>query len=226
MYCSNCGGLVPDGQYTCPNCGAYVGSTGQTYNDPNQNMQQGYYQNNMQNNMQNNSFNNAGQMYQNNIPYAQQSVQPELGMKWFKFVIYFQLFFSALVNIINGFRISTGLHYGVTSRQLDYIYNHFDGLKMLDVCIGICIVVLGVLALITRFMLSGYKKCGPSMYIGLLIANIVIGFIYIAAFYFIVSSVSPDVSISGDTFITLVTNLTLLVLNIIYFKKRKHLFVN
>lgn len=206
MYCSNCGGLVPDGQYTCPNCGAYVGSTGQTYNAPNQNMQQGYYQ--------------------NNIPYTQQSVQPELGMKWFKFVIYFQLFFGALVNIINGFRISTGLHYGVTSRQLDYIYNHFDGLKMLDVCIGICIVVLGVLALITRFMLSGYKKCGPSMYIGLLIANIVIGFIYIAAFYFIVSSVSPDVSISGDTFITLVTNLTLLVLNIIYFKKRKHLFVN
>ena len=206
MYCSNCGGLVPDGQYTCPNCGAYVGSTGQTYNAPNQNMQQGYYQ--------------------NNIPYTQQSVQPELGMKWFKFVIYFQLFLSALVNIINGFRISTGLHYGVTSRQLDYIYNHFDGLKMLDVCIGICIVVLGVLALITRFMLSGYKKCGPSMYIGLLIANIVIGFIYIAAFYFIVSSVSPDVSISGDTFITLETNLTLLVLNIIYFKKRKHLFVN
>lgn len=206
MYCSNCGGLVPDGQYTCPNCGAYVGSTGQTYNAPNQNMQQGYYQ--------------------NNIPYTQQSVQPELGMKWFKFVIYFQLFLSALVNIINGFRISTGLHYGVTSRQLDYIYNHFDGLKMLDVCIGICIVVLGVLALITRFMLSGYKKCGPSMYIGLLIANIVIGFIYIAAFYFIVSSVSPDVSISGDTFITLEINLTLLVLNIIYFKKRKHLFVN
>lgn len=206
MYCSNCGGIVPDGQYTCPNCGAYVGSTGQTYNAPNQNMQQGYYQ--------------------NNIPYTQQSVQPELGMKWFKFVIYFQLFLSALVNIINGFRISTGLHYGVTSRQLDYIYNHFDGLKMLDVCIGICIVVLGVLALITRFMLSGYKKCGPSMYIGLLIANIVIGFIYIAAFYFIVSSVSPDVSISGDTFITLETNLTLLVLNIIYFKKRKHLFVN
>ncbi len=206
MYCSNCGGLVPDGQYTCPNCGAYVGSTGQTYNAPNQNMQQGYYQ--------------------NNIPYTQQSVQPELGMKWFKFVIYFQLFLSALVNIINGFRISTGLHYGVTSRQLDYIYNHFDGLKMLDVCIGICIVVLGVLALITRFMLSGYKKCGPSMYIGLLIANIVIGFIYIAAFYFIVSSVSPDVSISGDTFITLETNMTLLVLNIIYFKKRKHLFVN
>ena len=206
MYCSNCGGLVPDGQYTCPNCGAYVGSTGQTYNAPNQNMQQGYYQ--------------------NNISYTQQSVQPELGMKWFKFVIYFQLFLSALVNIINGFRISTGLHYGVTSRQLDYIYNHFDGLKMLDVCIGICIVVLGVLALITRFMLSGYKKCGPSMYIGLLIANIVIGFIYIAAFYFIVSSVSPDVSISGDTFITLETNLTLLVLNIIYFKKRKHLFVN
>ena len=195
MYCSNCGGLVPDGQYTCPNCGAYVGSTGQTYNAPNQNMQQGYYQ--------------------NNIPYTQQSVQPELGMKWFKFVIYFQLFLSALVNIINGFRISTGLHYGVTSR-----------LKMLDVCIGICIVVLGVLALITRFMLSGYKKCGPSMYIGLLIANIVIGFIYIAAFYFIVSSVSPDVSISGDTFITLETNMTLLVLNIIYFKKRKHLFVN
>lgn len=206
MYCSNCGGIVPDGQYTCPNCGAYVGSTGQTYNAPNQNMQQGYYQ--------------------NNIPYTQQSVQPELGMKWFKFVIYFQLFLSALVNIINGFRISTGLHYGVTSRQLDYIYNHFDGLKMLDVCIGICIVVLGVLALITRFMLSGYKKCGPSMYIGLLIANIVIGFIYIAAFYFIVSSVSPDVSISGDTFITLETNMTLLVLNIIYFKKRKHLFVN
>lgn len=218
MYCSNCGGLVPDGQYTCPNCGAYVGSTRQTYNTPNQNMQQGYYQNNMQNN----SFNNVGQMYQNNVQYA----QPELGMKWFKFIIYCQLFLSALSNIIYGFRIMLGAHYGVTSKQLNYIYNHFDGLKILDVCIGICMVLLGVLALITRFMLSGYKKRGPAMYIGYLIASIVMFLVYICAFYIIVISVESTVSISSDSYISLVTSIVLLVLNVIYFKKRKHLFVN
>lgn len=223
MYCSNCGGLVPDGQYTCPNCGAYVGSTGQTYNAPNQNMQQGYYQNNMQNN----SFNNAGQMYQNNIQYTQQGVQPELGMKWFKFVIYCQLFLNALANIINGFRVMTGSHYDTTSKQLDFIYNKFDGLKILDVSAGIFMVILGVLALITRFVLAGYKKHGPAMYIGLLIANIAICIIYVAGASFIVSSVVPGASsVPEYTYITLVTNLTLLVLNIIYFKKRKHLFVN
>lgn len=222
MYCNNCGSLVPDGQYTCSNCGAYVGSTEQTYNVPNQNIQQEYYQNNMQNNMQNNAFNNVGQMYQNNVQYA----QPELGMKWFKFIIYCQLFLSALSNIIYGFRIMLGAHYGVTSKQLNYIYNHFDGLKILDVCIGICMVLLGVLALITRFMLSGYKKRGPAMYIGYLIASIVMFLVYICAFYIIVISVESTVSISSDSYISLVTSIVLLVLNIIYFKKRKHLFVN
>lgn len=202
MYCSNCGSLILEGQYTCPGCGAYVGSTAQTYNVPNQNIQQVYYQNNVQ--------------------YA----QPEPGMKWFKFIIYFQLFLSAVSNIIYGFRIITGSHYGVTSKQLNYIYNYFDGLKTLDVCIGICVVLLGVLALITRFMLSGYKKCGPAMYIGYLIATIVISLVYMCAFYIIVTSVESAVSMSSDSYVSLVTSVILLILNIIYFRKRKHLFVN
>lgn len=87
-------------------------------------------------------------------------------------------------------------------------------------------VLLGVLALITRFMLSGYKKRGPAMYIGYLIASIVMFLVYICAFYIIVISVESTVSISSDSYISLVTSIVLLVLNVIYFKKRKHLFVN
>ena len=106
--CNNCGNQISDGQLTCPVCGAYTGAGAQANNQtPQQNMY------------------NQQDMY-NQTP---QQPQKELGMKWFHFVIYFQLFVSALVGLWNGFQLLTGRIYG---ENTDRVYSYFSGLKGVD----------------------------------------------------------------------------------------------
>ena len=156
--CNNCGNQISDGQLTCPVCGAYTGAGAQANNQtPQQNMynQQGMYNQAPQQNM----YNQQGMYNQ-----APQQPQKELGMKWFHFVIYFQLFVSALVGLWNGFQLLTGRIYG---ENTDRVYSYFSGLKGVDTIIGICYIAIAIFALVTRFMLADFKKCGPAMYIGM-----------------------------------------------------------
>ncbi|MFR0783695.1 MAG: zinc-ribbon domain-containing protein [Coprococcus sp.] len=147
--CNNCGNQISDGQLTCPVCGAYTGAGAQANNQaPQQNMynQQGMYNQAPQQNM-----------YNQQDMYNQTSQQPqkELGMKWFHFVIYFQLFVSALVGLWNGFQLLTGRIYG---ENTDRVYSYFSGLKGVDTIIGICYIAIAIFALVTRFMLADFKE--------------------------------------------------------------------
>lgn len=243
--CGNCGNQVQDGQLTCPFCGAYIGAGAQVnqqqnmynqqsmYNQaPQQNMygQQGTYNQAPQQNMYNQqgTFNQAPQqnMYgqqgiYNQTP-QQYTAQPELGMKWFKFVIYFQLFVAAISGFWNGWRLLSGSIYGLDADDLTYVYNYFSGLKGVDTIIGICFIVLGIFALVTRFILADFKKAGPAMYIGMLAANIVLSIAYYASVSGIVGGeVDMDYT---STYSSIVASVVLLICNIVYFKKRKHLF--
>lgn len=133
--CNNCGNQISDGQLTCPVCGAYTGAGAQANNQtPQQNMynQQGMYNQAPQQNM----YNQQGMYNQ-----APQQPQKELGMKWFHFVIYFQLFVSALVGLWNGFQLLTGRIYG---ENTDRVYSYFSGLKGVDTIIGICYIAIAI----------------------------------------------------------------------------------
>ena len=163
--CNNCGNQISDGQLTCPVCGAYTGAGAQANNQtPQQNMynQQGMYNQAPQQNMYNQQgmYNQAPQqnMYNQQDMYNQTPQQPqkELGMKWFHFVIYFQLFVSALVGLWNGFQLLTGRIYG---ENTDRVYSYFSGLKGVDTIIGICYIAIDY---INRIYCECYKHRGWS----------------------------------------------------------------
>ena len=211
--CNNCGNQISDGQLTCPVCGAYTGAGAQANNQaPQQNMynQQGMYNQAPQQNM-----------YNQQDMYNQTSQQPqkELGMKWFHFVIYSQLFVSALVGLWNGFQLLTGRIYG---ENTDRVYSYFSGLKGVDTIIGICYIAIAIFALVTRFMLADFKKCGPAMYIGMQVAGLIISIAYIASVTSIVDGLTEY--IASSTYGTMAVSIVMLICNIVYFKKRKHLF--
>lgn len=247
--CGNCGNQVQDGQLTCPLCGAYIGAGAQVNQQQNMYNQQSMYNQAPQQNMygqqgtnnqapQQNLYNQQetnNQAPQQNM-YGQQGIynqtpqqgvqqyaaQPELGMKWFKFVIYFQLFVAAISGFWNGWRLLSGSIYGLDADDLTYVYNYFSGLKGVDTIIGICFIALGIFALVTRFILADFKKAGPAMYIGLLAANIVLSIAYYASVSGIVGGeVDMDYT---STYSSIVASVVLLICNIVYFKKRKHLF--
>ncbi len=165
---------------------------------------------------------NQQNSYHQNMQYTNYGNQ-QLGMNWFKFIIYFQLFVTAITGVVNGFRIMTGLHYGLDSVEVEIVYLFYSGLKTLDIVTGIMLILIGIFAIFTRFMLAGYKKSGPPMYLGLQIANILISIVYIIAFYSILDSIED---INSSTFVSLIVSIVLLIINVIYFNKRKHLFVN
>lgn len=188
--CNNCGNQISDGQLTCPVCGAYTGAGAQANNQtPQQNM---YNQQDM---------------------YIQTPQQPqkELGMKWFHFVIYFQLFVSALVGLWNGFQLLTGRIYG---ENTDRVYSYFSGLKGVDTIIGICYIAIAIFALVTRFMLADFKKCGPAMYIGMQVAGLIISIAYIASVTSIVDGLTEY--IASSTYGTMAVSIVMLICNIVY----------
>ena len=149
--------------------------------------------------------------------YTNDYEQPQLGMKWFKFMINFALWAGAILNIVMGIQYLTGVVYGETS---EWMYYEFPRLKNLDTFYGLALCALAVYQIATRFALAKFKRKGPSMLNGIYIINILLVIIYN-----IVLSSFMDVRLLAEVSGSVVGTLIWLAYNSDYFKKRKHLFV-
>lgn len=168
-------------------------------------------------------------------PVAREAVQqPEIGyqppqpdntanpanalpMNWFKFLIYFLLWAGAVLNVISGFSMITGMQYG---EEAGLVYAFFEGLQMLDVFIGICTIALAGLGIYTRFRLAGFYKNGPKMLTMTYACGIAISLIYLIG---AASIVSAEV-IDSSSIASLAGSAVMIAINTVYFKKRAALF--
>lgn len=211
MYCKNCGAQIPDAATFCPSCGTQNAVQQPSYSTPQQDYsapQQNYY---------------ASQ--QNYYAQPAAPVQPEQPMKWFKFLIYFSLFLSALLNLISGIQMLTGAQYG---DEAELVYAFFGSLKTIDVIMGIVLLAIVAFTIYVRFRLSGFKKDGPKLLTVLYIAVLAWGILYII----LVMSQLSDLGVGVGDILTpsvitnMLTSVVMVIVNKIYFDKRKHLFVN
>ena len=155
---------------------------------------------------------------QNSIPVIEEVKYP---MKWFKFLIYFGLFVGAIANAAFGVLYLTGFIYDISSGEEgvhELVYAFFSNLKTVDVVFGVLFIALAVFGIYTRFRLAGYKKNGPACLIATYAASAIISFAYML----IVCIILGD--FSDSDFGSIVTSIAMIVLNYIYFKKRKSLF--
>lgn len=143
----------------------------------------------------------------------------ELGMGWFKFLIYFGLWLGALLNITNGLRQVTGNIYLSEGVKPETIYALFPDLKGADGFFGVVSCILGVFCIVTRFSLAHYKKYAPAM---LYILNIFVMALDLIS-NLVVSSITGIDSASG-VLGGLIGSIIILSINVKYFKNRKHLF--
>ncbi len=153
-------------------------------------------------------------------------VDNNLGMKWYKFLIYFSLFAGAVINVISGIPFLTGSIYDTSSGYegtSDLVYAFYPGLKTIDVMYGIVALATAVLCIVARFALAKYKKSGPALLLSVYAVGIVISIIYFIAFKAIVTDVDLDTS---SIVSSMVSSVVMIIINKIYFDKRKHLFVN
>lgn len=193
----------------CPNCNAvlsddagYCNSCGAQLNDAY--VQQNDYNQNMQT-----------------------TVNNEMPMKWFKFVIYFQLFAGAFIGAVNAARYLTGLIYGIDAES---VYLVFPALGTADKVYGVILLLLAAMAIFVRMQLAKYKLNASTFYIAYLgiglVANLIYSVYVYLLMYRIMGAAVEEYSSVASIIGYLLGNGIVLVLNIVYFKKRKHLFVN
>lgn len=58
---------------------------------------------------------------------------PKYPMKWFKFLIYFALWFGGILNVLNGIRMMTGRQYGGLE---ELVYELYGSLQIADILVG------------------------------------------------------------------------------------------
>lgn len=206
MFCRYCGKEIPEGAKFCVGCGREVSAqdnSGQNAQQP-QNFQAGEQQ----------SWPNPPQIYP---------------MKWFKFIIYFQLFASAVLMAISAIVLITGAQY---EGAAELVYLVCPPLKAVDVIYGIVCIAITVCAILIRQRLAHYVKGAPALYIGFTTAVMASSLVYLFAAMGALSTVSSDAvftatgDIVGTVMGTLIGAAIFLPLNYVYFKKRRELFVN
>lgn len=141
-----------------------------------------------------------------------QAEQEGLSMGWYKFMIYFALFAGALTNIAAG-----ALSLSLTSASSAQFANS-SASSVLAVT-GILNIAFGALIIYCRILLARFSKKAINM-------------VYVVYGVNIALSVLTNMGSmgSGSTTSTsggsLASSIAFLTINVIYFKKRAHLFVN
>lgn len=124
-------------------------------------------------------------------------VKPDYGMKWHYFLIWFSLFFSAIINIVDGISC------------MEYV-GQVGGAAFF----GISEIALGIFLIFVRFQLSGFKVNAINLFTTAQVISIVLS--VLAA---IVTGIELDVS-------GIASAIGMIVITRAYYAKRAELFVN
>ena len=216
MFCTNCGRQLANGSTYCPFCGTALAPRPQQTPELKPETPPAPDRNSLYP-RQPESF---GQQPPRPVPTDPRD-DPR-GMKWFKFIIYFQLFANALLNLVNALTVFTGAHY---QGSADTVYSVFPAQHTVDIVYGILCLALAALGIYTRFRLSAFKRNGPGLYLGLIAANILVPVLYM-----LLSSAVTGIPMASlldvNGLASLAGNVIMLIVNKIYFDRRKDLFVN
>ena len=155
--------------------------------------------------------------------------KPELGMSWFKFLIYFMLFLAAAENLAQA--VSLILNFKNEYLQELFDLKYFDGdMRAFGIFFGFIYLIPAVSAVYIRFDLAKFKKGSPTKYIVFEIYSQIITWVY-SLFIALCELEGFDVrtlilAFVGVTFGCVLGGFVYIYPNVVYFKNRKHLFVN
>ena len=154
--------------------------------------------------------------------YSAYEQQPQLPMKWHKFLIYFSLWAGALLSLVNAANYFTGAIY---EGNAAYVYSYFGGLSMLDKAVAFAEIGLCAFTIITRFALAGFKQGAPGKLITLYILNLAVSLLYV-----LLSSMLTGIPfgemLDSSTISSFAVSIALLFYNKSYYEARTELFVN
>lgn len=210
MFCPSCGSQVPDESKFCPSCGA-------SFNSPAAAAQPAATPQPTEAPVPGTSPVSAPP-----VPSAAPAGAAAPQMKWYKFIIWVQLFLSALSLVGTGLMLLTGTHYG-DAKGLVYLV--YGGLQAVDIIFAIVFIALAVCCIVVRMNLAKFKKGAPTQYLILLGANIAAQLVYALALAAI-TQINVFQAMDSSAIVQIISSIVMIILSKIYFDKREHLFTN
>lgn len=163
---------------------------------------------------------NCGRPVQNVAPPVQ-NMAPALPMNWFKFIVYFQLFFVVFVMAVNIVLCVTGLRYGSNASM---VYLYYGDLRILDILYSVLCLFFAGLAIFVQQWLIRYKRNAWVLYLFYIGMTNVVNLLYLIVTNIILGQSLAH--LAGNVVGVLLVPVIYIPLNYVYFNKRKHLFVN
>jgi hypothetical protein len=103
---------------------------------------------------------------------------PQLPMNWFKFLIYCQLFLTALSELSNAYLYLTGNVYASEPGGASAFYAQFPPFRIINLLFGAAGIFMAAFAIYTRFQLSGFKTGAPSLLLKFNLTSVCVTMVY------------------------------------------------
>ena len=153
----------------------------------------------------------------------------QMPMKWFKFLIYFSLWGRFIIYNFTAMSVMSGSRF---FGYADTIYSLFPGQSIIDFVYGIGCILIGIYTLVTRFRLAQFFRNASKMLYGVYFLDIIFSLFYLiatASITLIPFAQLSDTPMMGQIAMQMVCHIIaaalLLLVNMIYFRKRREMFV-
>ena len=216
MYCRFCGTKIPDNVKFCPECGANLAPVPSAA--PEESAPAAPAAPEIPTPFDSTPYDPAPYSA-DSFASADVAAAPRRGMKWFKFIIYFQLWAGMLVNLVTAGKYFTGAYY---EGNAEMVYRFFPALQPLDIVMGVVCLALAVYAVVVQRALAKFRAKGPMMYYLMYIVNTAVTVLYLIIGSIIIGQSAFTAEVAGS----IIGSIVMLFVNIPYFNNRKHLFVN
>ena len=148
------------------------------------------------------------------------TVENAYRLKWHKFLIYFSLWISALSAVSQGINFYSGGLYEDSATA----YAYYQGLEKLDTIMSLVYIALGIFIIISRFKLARWRKNAVAWLTWSYILPPVCYIVWLLGFSNI-TGILESSDLAGWLG-NVVGNLVVIIINLIYYSKRKELFDN
>ena len=138
---------------------------------------------------------------------------------------------AGIVAGLKALTVLTGAHY---RGGASLVYSILSSLRVIDILFGISLLLFAVFCVVTRYDLARFRRQGPTRYLWVYGLSIILPVVYLIAVFAVLSGYSSMFSLSSlipsDSVIEIIVyavfDVIMIIVNKIYFDKRRHLFVN
>lgn len=144
------------------------------------------------------------------------------GIGWMQFVLYFELFAAAFGLLLSALKLLTGFGMGAVWK-LAYLI--CPGMKPLCIVIGLLLLAVGAGFVLARFRLAALRRNALWLYVGVCLARLAVWLAYFCGLC-LTTGLPLWELISLSDVSSIIAGIVIMVVNFVYFRHRRVVFVN